>query len=345
MDLPMRKKALITGITGQDGSYLAELLLNKGYEVHGIKRRSSSFNTSRIDEVLPDWHERDARLFIHFADLADSTSLINLLYRLQPDEIYHLGAQSHVKVSFEIPEYTGDVTALGTTRLLEAIRESSVHTKFYQASSSEMFGKTSEVPQRETTPFWPRSPYACAKVYAHWTTVNYREGYGLFACNGILFNHESPRRGETFVSRKITRAVARIRAGLESKLYLGNLEAKRDWGYAPEYVEAMWRMMQLDKPEDFVVATGETHTVREFVETAFEHAGLDWKRCVEIDPRYFRPTEVDVLLGDASKAERELGWRPKVKFHDLVRLMVDADWKLLQDQLDGRAARESLVRQ
>jgi GDPmannose 4,6-dehydratase len=313
--------------------------------VHGIKRRSSSFNTSRIDEVLPDWHERDARLLLHFADLADSTSLIKLLYRLQPDEIYHLGAQSHVRVSFEIPEYTGEITALGTTRLLEAIRETGIKTKFYQASSSEMFGKASEIPQRETTPFWPRSPYACAKVYAHWTTVNYREGYGLFACNGILFNHESPRRGETFVSRKITRAVARIRAGIENKLYLGNLEAKRDWGYAPEYVEAMWRMMQRDKPEDFVVATGETHSVREFVEAAFEHAGLDWERCVEIDPRYFRPTEVDVLLGDASKAKRELDWKPKVKFHDLVRLMVDADWKLLQDQLDGKPVREFLVRE
>jgi GDPmannose 4,6-dehydratase len=341
----MRKKALITGITGQDGSYLAELLLNKGYEVHGIKRRSSSFNTSRIDEVLPDWHERDAHLLLHFADLADSTSLIKLLYRLQPDEIYHLGAQSHVRVSFEIPEYTGDITALGTTRLLEAIRETGIKTKFYQASSSEMFGRVHEVPQCETTPFRPQSPYACSKVYAHWTTVNYREGYGLFACNGILFNHESPRRGETFVSRKITRAVARIRAGLQNKLYLGNLEAKRDWGYAPEYVEAMWRMMQLDKPGDFVVATGETHTVREFVETAFDHAGLDWERSVEIDPRYFRPTEVDVLLGDASKAEREIGWRPQVKFHTLVRLMVDADWKLLRDQLDGRSARESVVQE
>jgi GDPmannose 4,6-dehydratase len=339
----MRRKALITGITGQDGSYLAELLLNKGYEVHGIKRRSSSFNTSRIDEVLPDWHERDAHLLLHFADLADSTSLIKLLYRLQPDEIYHLGAQSHVRVSFEIPEYTGDITALGTTRLLEAIRETGTKTRFYQASSSEMFGRVHEVPQCETTPFRPQSPYACSKVYAHWTTVNYREGYGLFACNGILFNHESPRRGETFVSRKITRAVARIRAGLQNKLYLGNLEAKRDWGYAPEYVEAMWRMMQLDSPDDFVVATGETHTVREFVETAFDHAGLDWERSVEIDPRYFRPTEVDVLLGDASKAERQIGWRPQVKFHNLVRLMVDADWKLLQDQLDGRTARESAV--
>lgn len=341
----MRKKALITGITGQDGSYLAELLLNKGYEVHGIKRRSSSFNTSRIDEVLPDWHERDARLLVHFADLADSTSLIKLLYRLQPDEIYHLGAQSHVKVSFEIPEYTGDITALGTTRLLEAIRESGIKTKFYQASSSEMFGRASEVPQRESTPFRPCSPYACSKVYAFWTAVNYREGYGLFACNGILFNHESPRRGETFVSRKITRAVARIRAGIQSKLYLGNLDAKRDWGYAPEYVEAMWRMMQLERPDDFVVATGETHTVREFVQTAFDHAGLDWKQSVEIDPRYFRPTEVDVLLGDAGKAERELGWKPTVRFHDLVRLMVDADWKLLQDQLDGRPVRESAVRE
>ncbi len=339
----MRRKALITGITGQDGSYLAELLLNKGYEVHGIKRRSSSFNTSRIDEVLPDWHERDARLLLHFADLADSTSLIKLLYRLQPEEIYHLGAQSHVRVSFDIPAYTGDITALGTTRLLEAIRETGIKTKFYQASSSEMFGRVQEVPQRETTPFRPRSPYACSKVYAHWMTVNYREGYGLFACNGILFNHESPRRGETFVSRKITRAVARIRAGIQDKLYLGSLDAKRDWGYAPEYVDAMWRMMQRDSPDDFVVATGETHTVREFVETAFGHAGLDWERSVEIDPRYFRPTEVDVLLGDASKAERELGWRPEVKFHDLVRLMVDADWKSLQDQLDGRSARESVV--
>jgi GDPmannose 4,6-dehydratase len=337
------KRALITGITGQDGSYLAELLLSKDYEVHGIKRRSSSFNTARIDSVLPDWHERDARLLLHFADVADSTSLIKLLYRLQPDEIYHLGAQSHVKVSFEIPEYTGDITALGTTRLLEAIRETGIKTKFYQASSSEMFGKASEVPQRETTPFRPCSPYACSKVYAYWMTVNYREGYGLFACNGILFNHESPRRGETFVSRKITRAIARIRAGIQNRLYLGNLEAKRDWGYAPEYVEAMWRMMQIDKPEDFVVATGETHSVREFVESAFEHAGLDWKQYVEIDPRYFRPNEVDVLQGDASKAERMFGWRPRVKFHDLVRLMVNADLKLLQDQLDGRHVRESLV--
>lgn len=337
------KRALITGITGQDGSYLAEFLLSKGYEVHGIKRRSSSFNTARIDSALPDWHERDARLFLHFADISDSTSLIRLLYRLQPEEIYHLGAQSHVKVSFEIPEYTGDVTALGTARLLEAIRETGLKTKFYQASSSEMFGKVTEVPQRETTPFRPCSPYACSKVYAHWMTVNYREGYGLFACNGILFNHESPRRGETFVSRKITRAVARIRAGIQKKLFLGNLEAKRDWGYAPEYVEAMWRMMQMDKPDDYVVATGETHTVREFVESAFDYAGLDWNQYIEIDPAYYRPTEVDILQGDSSKAERAFGWSPKVKFHDLVRLMVDADSKLLQDQLDGRHVRESVA--
>jgi GDPmannose 4,6-dehydratase len=335
----MTKKALITGITGQDGSYLAELLLSKGYQVHGVKRRSSSFNTERIDSVLPDWHERDARLLLHFADLSDSTSLIKLLYRLQPDEIYHLGAQSHVKVSFEIPEYTGDVSAIGTTRLLEAIRETGIKTKFYQASSSEMFGKVTEVPQRETTPFRPCSPYACAKVYAHWMTANYREGYGLFACNGILFNHESPRRGATFVSRKITRGIARIQAGLQDKLYMGNLEAKRDWGYAPEYVEAMWQMMQLEKPDDFVVATGETHSVREFVECAFAYAGLDWEKYVEIDPTYFRPTEVDILQGDASKASRAFGWKPKVKFHDLVRVMVDADVKLLDDQLEGRLVR------
>jgi GDPmannose 4,6-dehydratase len=337
----MAKTALITGITGQDGSYLAELLLNKGYVVHGIKRRSSSFNTSRIDDVLPDWHEREARLFLHFADLSDSTSLVRLLYRLQPDEIYHLGAQTHVLVSFEIPEYTGDITGLGTVRLLEAIRESEIKTKFYQASSSEMFGKVTETPQRETTPFRPCSPYGCSKLYAYWTTVNYREGYGLFACNGILFNHESPRRGETFVSRKITRAIAKIRAGLQQRLYLGNLDAKRDWGYAPEYVEAMWRMMQLDEPDDFVVATGETHTVREFAQMAFDHAGLDWKKYVEIDPKYFRPNEVDILQGDASKAERAFGWRPKVRLNELVKLMVDADMKLLADQIEGRLARQT----
>lgn len=339
------KRALITGITGQDGSYLAELLLSKGYQVHGIKRRSSSFNTSRVDSILPDWHERDARLLLHFADLGDSTSLIKLLYGLQPHEIYHLGAQSHVKVSFEIPEYTTDITAVGTTRLLEAIRETGIKAKFYQASSSEMFGKASEVPQRETTPFQPRSPYACSKVHAYWMTVNYREGYSLFACNGILFNHESPRRGETFVSRKITRGVARIRAGLQQKLFLGNLDAKRDWGYAPEYVEAMWRMMQLEKPDDFVVATGEAHTVREFVETAFEYAGLDWKKYVEIDQRYFRPTEVDILQGDITKARRMLGWEPKTTFHNLVKLMVDADINLLKDLLEGRLVRESSLRE
>lgn len=335
------KTALITGITGQDGSYLAELLLNKGYVVHGIKRRSSSFNTSRIDDVLPDWHEREARLLLHFADLSDSTSLVRLLYRLQPDEIYHLGAQSHVQVSFEIPEYTGDITALGTIRLLEAIRESGIKTRFYQASSSEMFGRVAETPQRETTPFRPCSPYGCSKLYAHWSTVNYREGYGIFACNGILFNHESARRGETFVSRKITRAVARIRAGMQQRLYLGNLDARRDWGYAPEYVDAMWRMLQLDEPDDFVVATGETHTVRDFAQKAFGHANLDWEKYIAIDPKYFRPNEVDVLRGDASKAEQMLGWRPRVKLDELVRLMVDADWQLLQDQLDGRAVRQA----
>jgi GDPmannose 4,6-dehydratase len=341
----MGKTALITGITGQDGSYLAELLLNKGYVVHGIKRRSSSFNTWRIDDVLPDWHEREARLFLHFADLSDSTSLIRLLYRLQPQEIYNLGAQSHVLVSFEIPEYTGEITGLGTVRLLEAIRESGIKTRFYQASSSEIFGRATEVPQRETTLFRPCSPYACAKLYSYWTTVNYREGYDLFACNGILFNHESPRRGETFVSRKVTRAIAMIRAGLQKRLYLGNLDAKRDWGYAPEYVEAMWRMMQLDEPDDFVVATGETHTVREFVQTAFNHVGLDWEKYVEIDPKYFRPNEVDILQGDASKAERTFGWRPKVKFSELVQLMVDADCKLLADQIEGRLAARRLYQE
>jgi len=339
----MAKRALITGITGQDGSYLAELLLSKDYEVHGIKRRSSSFNTGRIDAILPDLHGRDARLFVHFGDLADSTSLIKLLYRLQPDEIYNLGAQSHVRVSFDIPEYTGDITALGTTRLLEAIREAGTKTKFYQASSSEIFGRVAEVPQRETTPFRPRSPYACSKLYGYWMTANYREGYGMFACNGILFNHESPRRGETFVSRKITRAVARIRAGLQDKLYLGNLDAKRDWGYAPEYVDAMWRMMQLEEPDDFVVATGETHSVREFVELAFGRVGLDWEKFVELDPRYSRPTEVDLLQGDYSKARERLGWEPKVKFHGLVKLMVDADIQLLEDELSGRRHAQTAV--
>jgi GDPmannose 4,6-dehydratase len=319
------KRALITGITGQDGSYLAELLLSKGYEVHGIIRRASTFNTARIDGLYQDPHINGVRLFLHYGDIADSTNLIKLLYRLQPDEIYHLAAQSHVRVSFDIPEYTGDVTALGTIRILEAIRETGVKAKFYQASSSEMFGKVQEIPQSETTPFHPRSPYAAAKLYAHWMAINYRESYGLFACSGILFNHESPRRGETFVTRKITRAVAAIKAGFQDKLYLGNLDARRDWGYAPEYVEAMWRMLQQDTPDDYVIATGETHTVREFLDEAFSYVGLDWRRYVEINPRYFRPAEVDVLVGDASKAKRVLGWQPTVTFRELVRLMVDAD--------------------
>jgi GDPmannose 4,6-dehydratase len=319
------KRALITGITGQDGSYLAELLLNKGYEVHGIIRRASTFNTDRIDALYQDPHVNGVRLFLHYGDIADSTNLIKLVYRLRPDEIYHLAAQSHVRVSFDIPEYTGDVTALGTIRILEAIRETGVPSRFYQASSSEMFGKAQAVPQRETTPFYPRSPYAAAKVYAYWVTVNYRESYGLYACNGILFNHESPRRGETFVTRKITRGVAAIKAGLQDKLYLGNLDARRDWGYAPEYVEAMWLMLQQDAPDDYVIATGETHSVREFLEEAFAYAGLDWQRHVEINPRYFRPTEVDLLIGDPSKARAKLGWKPTTGFRDLVRLMVDAD--------------------
>ena len=338
------KKALITGITGQDGSYLAELLLNKGYEVHGIKRRSSSFNTARVDNLLPDWHDSEARLFLHFADLSDSTSLIKLLYRLQPDEIYHLGAQSHVRVSFDIPEYTGDITALGTTRLLEAIRETGIQAKFYNAASSEMFGQASEIPQSETTPIRPRSPYGCAKAYAYWMTVNAREGYGLLAASGILFNHESPRRGETFVSRKITRAVARILHGLQDKLYLGNLEAKRDWGYAREYVEAIWAMLQQPEPDDYVIATGEVHSVEEFVERAFGYAGLDWRNYVEVDPQYFRPTEIDTLQGDASKARRKLGWAPKVRFADLVKLMVDADIQLLEDRLSGRVEWQASAR-
>src|SRR5256712_4612204 len=318
------KKALITGITGQDGSYLAELLLAKGYEVHGIIRRASTFNTGRIDHLYQDPHINDVQLFLHYGDTTDSTSLIKLLYRIQPDEIYHLAAQSHVRVSFDIPEYTGDVTGLGTLRILEAIREIGLKAKFYQASSSEMYGKAQEVPQRETTPFYPRSPYGAAKVYAYWTTVNYRESYGIFACNGILFNHESPRRGETFVTRKVTRAVAYIKAGLQDKLYLGNLDAKRDWGYAKEYVEAMWRMLQQDEPDDYVIATGETHAVHEFVEEAFAYAGLDWHDYVTIDPKYYRPSEVELLVGDASKAKRLLAWEPKTTFKDLVNLMVDA---------------------
>ena len=319
------KKALITGITGQDGSYLAELLLEKGYEVHGIIRRASTFNTSRIDHLYQDPHVNGVHLFLHYGDISDSTNLIKLLYRLQPDEVYHLAAQSHVRVSFDIPEYTADVTGVSTVRILDAIREAGIPAKFYQASSSEMFGKIQEVPQRETTPFYPRSPYACAKVYAYWITVNYRESYDLFACNGILFNHESPRRGETFVTRKITRAAAHIKAGLQDRLYLGNLDAKRDWGYAKDYVEAMWLMLQQEQPDDYVIATGETHSVREFLEEAFGYVGLDWQDYVEIDPKYYRPAEVDLLVGDASKARRELEWEPKTAFKDLVRLMLDAD--------------------
>ena len=319
------KKALITGITGQDGSYLADLLLEKGYEVHGIIRRASSFNTSRIDHLYKDPHVNGVRLFLHYGDICDSTNLIRLLYRLQPDEIYHLAAQSHVRVSFDIPEYTADTTAVGTVRILEAIRESGSTARFYQASSSEMFGKVLETPQKETTPFYPRSPYGCAKVYAHWITLNYRESYDLFACSGILFNHESPRRGETFVTRKISRSVARIAKGLDGELYLGELDPKRDWGYAKEYVEAMWRMLQQDQPDDYVIATGETHTVQEFVEEAFQHVGLDWQQYVKFDERYTRPAEVDLLVGDASKAERELGWKPQTTFQGLVKLMVDAD--------------------
>jgi GDPmannose 4,6-dehydratase len=333
----MSKRALITGITGQDGSYLADLLLAKGYQVHGIIRRSSSFNTARIAEIYEDPHTPDARLRLHYGDLTDGSVLNQLLKTIKPDEIYHLGAQSHVRVSFDIPEYTGDVTGLGTLRLLDAIRESGVHTRFYQASSSEMFGLARETPQTEKTPFYPRSPYGCAKVYAFWTTVNYREAYQIFACNGILFNHESPRRGETFVTRKITRAVARIKHGLEKYLYLGNLKARRDWGYAPEYVEAMWLMLQQDKPDDYVIATGETHTVEEFVEEAFSYAGLDWKTHVKIDPHYYRPTEVDELVGDASKAKEVLGWVPKVKFKELVHLMVDADLERAQRSARGAA--------
>jgi len=328
-------KALVTGITGQDGSYLAEFLLSKGYEVHGIIRRASTFNTSRIDHLYHDPHVNGVSLFLHYGDLSDSTNLVKLMYGLRPEEVYHLAAQSHVKVSFDMPEYTGDISGLGAVRLLEAIRETGTKCRFYQASSSEMYGRAREVPQNENTPFYPRSPYACAKVYAFWTTVNYREAYGIHACNGILFNHESPRRGETFVTRKITRAVARIEAGVQKKLFLGNLEAKRDWGYAPEYVEAMWCMLQQEEPDDYVIATGESHSVREFVEEAFGYAGLDWQACVEVDTRYFRPSEVDALRGDASKARAMLGWQPTTGFRDLVHLMVDADREQLARQIRG----------
>jgi len=331
----MPKRALITGITGQDGSYLAELLLAKGYEVHGIIRRASTFNTGRLDHIYSDPHTKPA-LKLHYGDLSDASALSRLMANIQPEEVYNLAAQSHVRVSFDSPEYTSDITATGAVRLLEAIRESGIKPRFYQASSSEMYGKAQEVPQTEKTPFYPRSPYGCAKVFAYWITVNYRESYGLHASNGILFNHESPRRGETFVTRKITRAVAHIHAGLQEKLYLGNLDAKRDWGYAKEFVEAMWLMMQQDQPDDYVIATGETHSVSEFLEVAFGHVGLHWKKYVEIDPRYHRPAEVDLLLGDYSKAKKKLGWEPKTRFEDLARLMVDADVQLLKDHRAGK---------
>jgi GDPmannose 4,6-dehydratase len=320
------KKALITGVTGQDGSYLAELLLSKGYEVHGIIRRASTFNTGRINHIYLDPHDPKAKLFLHFGDLSDAEQINNLIYNIKPNEIYHLGAQSHVRVSFDIPEYTGNVTALGTVRLLEAIRRSGHKIKFYQASSSEMFGAVG-APQSEGTPFKPQSPYACAKVYAYWMVRNYRDGYGLFACNGILFNHESPRRGETFVTRKVTRALANILAGKQKKLYLGNLDAKRDWGFAPEYVEMMWLMLQQNKPDDYVVGTGESHSVKEFVQKAFKYVGLNWKKYVAIDKRYFRPNEVDFLKADITKAKKQLHWQPKIKFDSLVKIMVDYDLK------------------
>ncbi len=333
--MSIRKKALITGITGQDGSYLTEFLLKKGYEVYGLIRRSSSFNTGRIDHLYQDPHEKGIRLKLVYGDLNDASSLNQIVKTIQPDEIYNLGAQSHVKVSFGVPEYTGDVTALGTTRLLEAIRESGIKTKFYQASSSEMYGNIKQFPQNEKTPFYPRSPYGVAKVYAYWMTVNYREAYDMFACNGILFNHESPRRGETFVTRKITLALARIKHGVQKKLYLGNLNAQRDWGYAGDYVEAMWLMLQQKKADDYVIATGKTFLVKEFLQEAFDYAGLSWKKYVEIDKRYFRPTEVDCLIGDSSKALKILKWKPKVNFSQLVRMMVDSDMKLVAKELYG----------
>ncbi len=329
------KKALVTGITGQDGSYLAELLLEKGYEVHGIIRRASTFNTSRLDHLYKDPLVDDTKLFLHYGDLADSVQLVKLLYELQPDEIYNLGAQSHVRVSFDVPEYTSDVTALGATRILESVREAGLVEKvrYYQASSSEMFGKVQEVPQTETTPFWPRSPYACAKLYAHWLTINFRESYGLHASSGILFNHESPRRGETFVTRKITRAATRIKLGLQEKLILGNLDAKRDWGYAKEYVEAMWLMLQQDEPDDYVIATNETHSVREFLEEVFSYLDLDCEERVGFDKKYERPAEVDLLIGDSSKAKEKLDWEPQITFVELARIMVDADMKLAEEEL------------
>ena len=338
------KKALITGITGQDGSYLAELLLEKGYEVHGIIRRASTFNTSRIEHLYNDPHVHGTKLFLHYGDLADSVQMVKLLYDLEPDEIYNLGAQSHVRVSFDIPEYTGDVSGLSTVRILEAIREAGLVEKcrFYQASSSEMFGKVQEVPQTETTPFWPRSPYACAKVYAYWLTVNFRESYDLHASNGILFNHESPRRGEAFVARKITRAATRIKMGLQDKLFLGNLDAKRDWGYAKEYVEVMWMMLQQDKPDDYVCATNETHSVKEFVQETFALLDLDWEKYVDYDKRYDRPAEVDLLIGDPAKLKKQLDWEPKVKFKELVKIMVEADMQIARQELALQEAQAGL---
>jgi GDPmannose 4,6-dehydratase len=331
------KKAIITGSTGQDGSYLIEFLLAKGYEIHALKRRSSSFNTDRLDHLYKDFHDSDTRFFLHYADLTDGSSLMKLLYDVRPEEVYNLAAQSHVKVSFEIPEYTADVVATGTLRLLEAIRLTGLKCRFYQASSSEMFGSTPP-PQSETTAFHPRSPYACAKVFGHAITVNYRESYGLHSSSGILFNHESPRRGETFVTRKITRAIAHIKLGLQNKLYIGNMDARRDWGYAPDYVRAMWAILQQDAPDDYVIGTGEAHSVREFLDLAFAHANLDWREFVEVDPRYFRPAEVDHLLADASKARRVLGWEPSVTFKDLVRIMVDADLADVESKLRGGEA-------
>ena len=336
-----KKVALITGITGQDGAYLTEFLLKKKYAVYGLIRRSSTFNTSRIDHLYQDPHEKGVQLRLLYGDLNDASSLNRIMRTIKPDEVYNLGAQSHVKVSFEVPEYTGEIVGLGTTRLLEAIRDSGVKTRFYQASSSEMFGKVQDVPQTEKTPFYPRSPYAAAKVYAYWMTVNYREAYNIFACNGILFNHESPLRGETFVTRKITMALARIKHGVQDKLYLGNLDAKRDWGFAGDYVEAMWLMLQQNKPDDYVIATGQTHPVREFLEEAFSYQKLDWKKFVVIDKRYFRPTEVDLLIGNSSKARRQLKWKPRVNFKQLVRMMVDADLKLVERQLYGQKDRRS----
>jgi len=328
-----RKRALITGITGQDGSYLTELLVKKGYEVFGIVRRSSSINTGRIDHIYQDPHEKNVRLKLVYGDLNDASSLNRLIKTIRPDEVYNLGAQSHVKVSFEIPEYTGEVTALGTTRLLEAIRDSGIQTKYYQASSSEMYGNIKEFPQSEKTPFYPRSPYAAAKVYAYWMTVNYREAYNIFACNGILFNHESPRRGETFVTRKITMALARIKAGIQNNLYLGNLDSRRDWGFAGDYVHAMWLMLQQKTPDDYVIATGKTFSVKDFLQEAFGYAGLDWKKYVRVDKKYFRPTEVDCLIGNSNRARRKLKWRPKVNFKKLVRMMVDEDIKQVNNNI------------